>query len=228
MEAAARHQLNEHLRRLKGGDRAAARFVFDALWAPCLGLARGLLRGQADADAKDAAQSALARLFEQAPSFDAARSGLGWALALVTWECRTLRKKRARTREDLSRDGVDGITNVNAAANAAGFGGDPLDQLVRAADVARVVDGFVALTEHDQSTLRALLDGDAAGDPALRKRRQRALTRLRALVLGTAADDDENGAPTPLATRTVTAAAQRAAKGAAKGAAVLAPGDPHV
>lgn len=190
MDAAARTELNEHLRRLQGGDRAAARFVFEALWRPCYGLARGLLHH--DDDAKDAAQSALVKLFEQAPSFDPTRSGLGWALALVTWECRTTRKKRARSREQLTPDGAPVDTAFATAVDTAGQrgrspAGDSLAQLVRAADVARVVDGFVALTDHDQATLRALLDGDTAGDSTQRKRRQRALDRLRALVLGPAA-----------------------------------------
>lgn len=174
MDAAARRTLQTDLRRLADGDRAAARPIFEALWPPCLGLARAMLPN-AD-DAKDAAQAGLMKLFEQAPSFDAQRSGLGWALALVTFECRTLRKKRARRREDGSIDDhafVAAANDVDAA-------------LAAAEDVARVVNAFVTLSDADQETLREFLDGERGADPAKRKRRQRALDRLRALVSPTA------------------------------------------
>ncbi|MDP2345836.1 MAG: sigma-70 family RNA polymerase sigma factor [Deltaproteobacteria bacterium] len=174
MDAAARRTLQDNLRRLRDGDRAAARPVFDALWPPCSALARSQL--QNDDDAKDAAQVALMRLFREVAGFDDARSGLGWGLALVTWECRTIRKKRSRSRAVPLHEGVD-------VAGPA----DLLGELVRAEDVARVARAFVDLDEGDRETLRALLDGDAAGHPTLRKRRQRALDRLRALVRPTAA-----------------------------------------
>jgi len=169
MEAAGRLQLQRDLRRLADGDRGAAPAVFAALWPPCLELARRALRR--DDDAEDAAQAALVKLFAAAPSFDAARSGLGWALALVTWECRTVRKKRARSKEEVKDVDVGVESDVDAALDSA-------------KDVEAVVRGFVVLDDADQQTLRALIDGEAAGDPAARKRRQRALDRLRALVLG--------------------------------------------
>lgn len=165
MDAAARRQLQDDLRRLGDGDRAAASAVFAALWPSCLQLARQALKS--DVDAEDAAQNALVKLFQQAPSFDATRSALGWALALVTWECRTIRKKRSRSKED-ARD-VDVVAPV---------------VVDNARDVEAVVRGFVELDARDQETLRALLDGAPAGDATSRKRRQRAIDRLRALVLG--------------------------------------------
>jgi RNA polymerase sigma-70 factor (ECF subfamily) len=177
MEAAARRSLQADLRRLADGDRAAARPVFDALWAPCLAFARSQLHShpQSDDDAKDAAQAALMRLFKEVAAFDDARSGLGWALALVTWECRTIRKKRARSRVVPMNDDDDGDAVVAP--------GDLLGDLLRAEDVARVAHAFVDLDDKDRETLHALLDGDAAGAPTLRKRRQRAIDRLRALVM---------------------------------------------
>lgn len=182
MDHAARRHLHDQMLRLKDGDRAAARPVFDALWGPCRALARAGLGD--DADAADAAQQALAKLFSQAPSFDETRSALGWALALVTWEVRTTRTRRARRREDAAVD----------VAHIARAGADVADRLDAAADVARVADAFVHLDAADQATLRAFLDGAPAGEPRERKRRQRAIDRLRALVLGpvapTAPGDD--------------------------------------
>ena len=174
MDAAARRTLHADLRRLRDGDRAAARPTFEALWPPCVGLARAMLPNVDDA--KDAAQAAMMKLFEQAPSFDEQRSGLGWALALVSFECRTLRKKRSRRREDGSVD-----DHAFAAASIDVDAG-----LAAAEDIARVVNAFVTLSDADQQTLREFLDGERGADPAKRKRRQRALDRLRALVSPTA------------------------------------------
>jgi len=176
MDSAARHHLHDAMLRLKDGDRDAARPVFDILWGPTLALARASLGD--DADAHDAAQQALMKLFAGAASFDPRRSALGWALALVTWEVRTLRTRRRRRREDAAVD----VDTVGHPAT-----GDVATTLARAEDVARVADAFVRLDARDQETLRAFLDGEAAGAPRERKRRQRAIDRLRALVLGPAA-----------------------------------------
>lgn len=172
MDPLARRRLHDEMVRLKDGDRNAARPVFDALWPACLGLARAALGD--DADAHDAAQQALMKLFAGVSAFDPERSALGWALALVTWEVRTLRTRRQRRREDHAVD----VTTVGTAPV------DVTTALTRAADVARVADAFVQLDARDQETLRAFLDGESAGAPRDRKRRQRAIDRLRDLVLG--------------------------------------------
>jgi DNA-directed RNA polymerase specialized sigma24 family protein len=175
MDQAARRHLHDAMLRLKDGDRDAARPVFDALWGPTLALARASLGD--DADAHDAAQQAMMKVFAGVASFDPERSALGWALALVTWEVRTVRTRRRRRREDAAVD-IDGVSGVGAGPDV---------DLVHAEDVARVADAFVRLDARDQETLRAFLDGAAAGAPRERKRRQRAIDRLRALVLGPAA-----------------------------------------
>ena len=76
-------------------------------------------------------------------------------------------------------DAVDSVDHVRANVDVA-------TTLARAEDVARVADAFVRLDARDQETLRAFLDGEAAGAPRERKRRQRAIDRLKALVLGPA------------------------------------------
>ncbi len=96
--------------RLANGDRRALRPVFDALHPLVLGWCRRMLRN--DADAEDATQLALEKLFFQVSAFDARGDALGWALAVATAECRTLARKRTRRREtsdaplaDLAVDG---------------------------------------------------------------------------------------------------------------------------
>jgi hypothetical protein len=83
---------------------------------------------------------------------------------------RTARRKRERRRED----------GWKAGAEAHPTCGDPEKSAVRN-DLVRaaldVVDGLSALDK--DAVARALDDGEA-GDPAARKRRQRAFDRLRA------------------------------------------------
>src|SRR3954468_19247646 len=77
------------------GERRAIDPLFALLWPVAASYATRLL-GDA-ALAEDAAQDALVRLFGQVARFDPARGdALTWALTLVTWECRTLRRQRAR------------------------------------------------------------------------------------------------------------------------------------
>jgi len=83
--------------RLANGDRRALRPVFDALHPLVLRWCRRMLRN--DADAEDATQLALERLFFHISDFDVRGDALGWALAVATAECRTLARKRTRRRE---------------------------------------------------------------------------------------------------------------------------------
>jgi DNA-directed RNA polymerase specialized sigma24 family protein len=182
MNDAARSMLNNALARLSEGDRTAAPAVFAALWLPCVQLARAALGN--DADAADAAQAALMKLFAEASRFDPHRSALGWALALVTWECRTVQQQRRRRRVDAGAD-LDSIATADNNSS--------IERLDKAADVARVAAAFVHLDATDQSTLQRLLDGAPAGEARERKRRQRAIDRLRALVLGPGPLGDDHG-----------------------------------
>jgi RNA polymerase sigma-70 factor (ECF subfamily) len=92
-----------------------------------------------------------------------------WALAIAAWECRTLRQKRARRRE----------TPEEVAAEPADASGE--ETLLRR-DLERAVRTALGeLSELDQDALIATFweqSGSATG-ATLRKRRERALDRLR-------------------------------------------------
>ncbi len=177
MDPAVRRRLSLDVARLGAGDRSVASSVFTTLWPLCLQLARAALHNEADAH--DAAQNALMKLFAEVARFDPARSAVGWALALTTWECRTIRQQHRRRRVD---DGAD----LDVIAGAIRVDADVIDRLTHAADVAVVAAAFVDLDAGDQQTLTDLLDGVSAGGPRDRKRRQRALERLRTFVFGSA------------------------------------------
>src|SRR3954468_13749759 len=97
MDADRRRQLQAWMVRFADGDRAAFQPLFDALWPVLLGFARRALDHTADAE--DAAQQAMLKIFSRISDFDRARDGLGWALGIAGYEVLTVRKQRARRRE---------------------------------------------------------------------------------------------------------------------------------
>jgi RNA polymerase sigma-70 factor (ECF subfamily) len=169
MDADDRHRLQEALARLAGGDRSAFHPVFTLCWPVVSRFTRALLRGAPDAE--DAAQEALLRVFARAPEFDRAREALPWVLAIAFHQCRTLRRRAQRRREDA----LPARAGTRAAAS-------PEADLVQA-DLARaareVLEGLPPL---DAQTLLAALEGAAPEGVApatFRKRLERARERLR-------------------------------------------------
>src|SRR5437870_7178956 len=90
-------ELDDLVARLADGDRSAFTPAFRLLWPPALRLCRSLLKN--DADAADAAQQAMQKVLERASEYDRARAALPWALAITSWECRTILRKKSRRRE---------------------------------------------------------------------------------------------------------------------------------
>ena len=164
----ARKQLDEQLRRLADGDRSAFEPAYAALWPLVRAFCRRML---APADAEDAAQRALLKVFDRAASFDPSRAALPWVLAIAAWECRTIRKQHARAREvELpAQERID-------------EGASPEARLIEAELEAAATSLLGALSEADRETLRATMSEErpAALDAAtFRKRRERAVGRLR-------------------------------------------------
>src|SRR3954454_7649028 len=97
MDAERRRQLQAWMVSFADGDRAAFQPLFDALWPVLLAFtSRSLER---TADAEDAAQQAVLKVFSRIADFDRARDGVGWALGIAGYEVMTARKQRARRRE---------------------------------------------------------------------------------------------------------------------------------
>jgi RNA polymerase sigma-70 factor (ECF subfamily) len=162
--------VDEAMARLADGDRRALREVHDAVRLPMIEAARRVLGPGPDAE--DAAQNALHKLFAQASDYDRRRRVLPWAVALVVFEARTIRKQHQRRR-------IDALDTGRFAAIASGSAAP--EELLGEAEVARVVEGLVgALSEADRATVRDVLAENEEGrGPAFRKRKQRALERLR-------------------------------------------------
>jgi RNA polymerase sigma-70 factor (ECF subfamily) len=174
MEAARRVELTQLLRELREGDRSAFRPVFEALWPVLLAFTKRL--GPNLADAEDAAQRSLIRVFGRIAEFDPARDGLTWALAIAAYEVRTLQRQCQRRRE--APDSI--FESVES-------GGETVEEaLSRRSLWAALEEALGTLSAADRDTvLLSLQDRDvehAAADSAARKRRQRAVERLRLAV----------------------------------------------
>lgn len=169
-----RDEVNALLARLADGDRAAITPAFEMLWPVVRRFCRRALASDADGD--DAAQEALVKLFGRMASFDPARDGLAWALAIASWECRTVRRRAGRRREAvLDETGLvsDGDGETQLAAR----------ELAAAARAA-----LAELDPRDAATVLAALSDDPAARPpgvapaTFRKRLERALGRLRGIL----------------------------------------------
>jgi RNA polymerase sigma-70 factor (ECF subfamily) len=120
-----------------------------------------------EADASDAAQEAMQKILERAGDYDSSRSAMPWALAIAAWECRTLQRKRFRRREVLDDREHDRA------------GDDEAETFVKRDLAEAALAAMGELSETDQATLLATFAEEAPSGATFRKRRERALTRLR-------------------------------------------------
>jgi RNA polymerase sigma-70 factor (ECF subfamily) len=162
------NSLDVRMARLAQGDRSIFSEVFTHLWPRVLRLCTSMV--QNDADAADAAQQAMMKILERAFEYDSQRPALPWALAIASWECRTLNRKRTRRREVLE----------STAPEIPLIGSE--DEQIQRQLVEAALAAMGTLSETDKETLISTFwEAAASADGAtLRKRRQRALTRLRA------------------------------------------------
>ena len=121
-----------------------------------------------DADAADAAQHALEKVLTRCGDYDRKRPALPWALAIAAWECRTFMRKRTRRRE---------LPEEHAPELGTGSEEELAErELMKAAAVA-----LGELSAQDREALLATFWQEATNvaGATLRKRRERALKRLR-------------------------------------------------
>lgn len=161
-----RRELSQLLARLADGDRDAFSPAFVRLWPRVRELAGHILKSEHDAD--DAAQRAMLAVFSRAGEYDRSRDGLAWSLGITWWECRTSLRKSLRRREvTLERDDRVAVTPSPEQAL--------LDAELRRA----LLELLAELSPEDRHAL-GLEERDQQLAPAtLRKRKQRALARLR-------------------------------------------------
>ncbi len=169
MERGAELQLDRDFARLAEGDRSALDPVFRALWPPIHQYCQKHLGQGPDAD--DVAQRAIERLFSQAAAYDPSRSALAWALTIALWECRSARRQTERRKWaslDVERESPDP---------------SPEQSVEREELRAGLQVAIGKLSPTDQAVLERVLSAEAGEDIAsgstFRKRKERAVTRLR-------------------------------------------------
>lgn len=162
-------ELDLLIARLAEGDRSVFAPTFELLWPRVRALCFSILKHPDDAD--DAAQQAMEKILTRASDYDRSRPALPWALTIAAWESRTILRRTQRRREV----GTEALTSV-----PGGGAGD--EDFIRHELNVAVMDVMQGLSGEDQATLVGAFWEEAreAASPALRKRRQRALERLRA------------------------------------------------
>jgi DNA-directed RNA polymerase specialized sigma24 family protein len=164
VERLERAELSRLMARLADGDRAAFGPAFALLWPLLRSFAERCL---GTADAEDAAQSALLAVFARASEFDSGRDAAAWALGIAAWECKTLRRKRMRRREE-----------QGAPPEAVSAQASPEEALAER-DLHEAISSIIGtLRPIDVETLTTLANGTAGG-ATFRKRVSRALGRFR-------------------------------------------------
>ncbi|MFL5247246.1 MAG: RNA polymerase sigma factor [Myxococcales bacterium] len=167
MDRSAREALQRGMCALADGDRSAFDAVFAALWPVLRRFAERALPDPAAAE--DAAQSALLKVFSRAAEFDPSRDALSWVLGIAAYECRTVRKRRARRREDLTA----------APPEREPVAASP-EELAIDADLQAAAAGILgSLRPVDATTLLAAARGQRQSTTLFRKRLERALSRFR-------------------------------------------------
>lgn len=167
-------RLDDLLARYADGDRGAFDPLFAAVWPVVVQFCRRYVDDAADAE--DAAQRTMIKLAEQAHRYDRERPALGWIFALAVWECRTTRRRRQR--EGRRHAPLDALAEATRGRD------DPEHELAQRELGAALHAAVGGLPELDRQTilddLRGQLD-PAVGAATRRKRRQRALDRLRSI-----------------------------------------------
>jgi RNA polymerase sigma-70 factor (ECF subfamily) len=165
MDAALRTELSAWMARLADGDREPLSAALARLLPELQRFTTNVLHGHADAD--DAAQRALLSIFARAHEYEPGRDALAWALGIAAWECRTLLRQRSRRRDDAE---MPERVDVDA---------DPEASMIERELIAAIESAVGVLSTDDRAALGfGEIDGSVPA-ATIRKRRQRALVRLR-------------------------------------------------
>ena len=143
--------------------------VFDELHPMVRSFCRRMLRTAADAE--DATQVTLEKLFFKLSDFDPRGDALGWALAMANAECRTVARKRFRLRE--TSDAPLALFGVESEAERV---------LLHAETKKALEEVLGTLKPEDTQALLAWIELEPRPEipgATFRKRLQRAARRLR-------------------------------------------------
>lgn len=171
MDDARRRAIHDAMVRLSDGDRSAFDVLLEALWPVVLAFAQRGLNGSPDAE--DVAQEVFYRICSRITDFDPSRDALSWAFGIASYEVMTHRRRQQRRREVHDESSLTATSDVASSQE---------DVLLQRETLRAFQEAVGALTEDDRRTLGIVPaeSGQVSGS-TLRKRRQRALDRLRGL-----------------------------------------------
>ena len=164
-----RKSIGDAIVRLADGDRSAMPKLAAELWPVLLAFAQRGLRDPQDAE--DVAQEVFVRICSRISEFDPTRDGVSWAFGIAAFEIMTQRRRLQRRRENFSASGVAEVKDVIPSVE---------DEVIIGELRAVLTDALGQLSAYDLAQLglgETALSG--AATPAMRKRRQRAIERLR-------------------------------------------------
>ncbi|MDI1429512.1 RNA polymerase sigma factor [Polyangium sorediatum] len=170
MDRDEREQLHKAMVRLADGDRSAFEPVYAAIWPVLRRFAGRAMPNEADAE--DAAQAALIKVFSRASEFDATRDARAWILGIVAYECRTLRQKARRRREELG--GIEELGPRTRTEEAT-----PEERVIALDLQEAAFEALGTLGAEDVETLQQVLADERPEGATFRKRVERAMRRLR-------------------------------------------------
>lgn len=139
------------------------------LWPVLLDFARRSLPRE---DAEDVAQEVFVRICSRIADFDPSRDGLSWAFGIASYEILSHRKKVVRRRESFDDTLLEGRADARMSQE---------DDLIREqlASALTQVIGHISDDDRAQLGLGVAQEAPDVSGATLRKRRQRALERLR-------------------------------------------------
>ena len=156
--------------RFSDGDRAAIQTLLDELWPVLLAFALRSLGNEHDAE--DVAQEVFVRICSRASEFDRTRDGVAWVFGIAGYEVMTQRRRKQRRRETTDAE-LRRVADLGQLSEEALIHQDLIHSLVHVVGELTVDDramlGFSACPS----------DELALSGATLRKRKQRALNRLR-------------------------------------------------
>ncbi len=162
-----RDEIHRAMVRLATGDREAFGTVFDGLWIPLRAFAMRVTGNHPESE--DIAQRTLLKVFSRISDFDTSRDGVAWAFGIATFELKTFRKQTQRRKEHPEIDPGQVATSVSTPEQSA------IDAQLQAA----LVEVLGELRPSDREALMPEGRGSTPLNATWRKRRQRALVRLR-------------------------------------------------
>ena len=170
MDPERRKALHVAISRLADGDRSAMKELVHTLWPVLLDFARRSVRQEQDAE--DIAQEVFYRICSRAAEFDRDRDGLSWAFGIASYEILSHRRKQQRLHRTLQPFDFATVPDPGCSQE---------EQTIRVQLKSALATVLGEISVSEQALLGLNGGGPLANVSALalRKRRQRALDRVR-------------------------------------------------